>query len=163
MTGKEGLLWDSCIFYTILKGENYDYSELNLLNEQVSEFNSGKLVIFASTILLVEVRQSKLNSEQMNEFNRMLDRSNLYMADVTPAIALRAANLRNELKIENGKHLSTPDAIQVATAIEFGVEMWTLDEMGNSNAAGILNFADEINSKYNISVCRPHGQLKLEM
>ena len=120
MIGKERILWDSCIFYTVLKGENYHYSKLDLLEEQVSEFNSGKFVIFASTILLVEVRQSKLKSEQMNEFNRMLERSNLYLADVTPTIALRAADLRNEFKTENGKHLSTPDAIQVATAIEFG-------------------------------------------
>lgn len=157
MTGNR-LLWDSCIFYAVLKGEDRRSGELEILQERVSEFNDGRLVIIASTLLLVEVRQSKLDSEKMENFDQMLNRSNLVLADVNPSIARRAANLRNELRNHRGKYLSTPDAIHVATAIEFGVEMWTTDSMDSSNTAGILSLAEEISSEYDIVVSRPKGQ-----
>lgn len=156
------LLWDSCIFYTVLKGEDRRSGELDILHEQITKFNEGNLVIIASTLLLVEVRQSKLNSEKMEKFRQMLDRSNLVLADVSPSIAERAATLRNELCNDQGKHLSTPDAIHVATAIELEVEMWTNDSLDNLNTAGILSLAEEIKSKYDIVICRPHGQAAMQ-
>ena len=152
------LLWDSCIFYAVLKGEDRRSGELEILQERVNEFNEGNLVIIASTLLLVEVRQSKLDSKNMEIFDQMLGRSNLELVDVNPIIAKRAATLRNELRNEQDKYMSTPDAIHVATAIEFGVEMWTTDSMDNSNTAGILSLAEKIKSKYDIVVCRPIGQ-----
>lgn len=152
------LLWDSCIFYAVLKGEDRRSGELEILQERVNDFNEGNLVIVASTLLLVEVRQSKLDSKKMDIFDRMLDRSNLELADVNPIIAKRAATLRNELHNDQGKYMSTPDAIHVATAIEFGVEMRTTDSKDTSNSAGILSLAEKIKSKYDIVVCRPSGQ-----
>ncbi len=157
MTGNK-LLWDSCVFYAVLKGEEHRSGELDLLEERLREFHEGILTIVASSVLLVEVRQSKLDSEQMNEFDQMLHRSNLVLADVNPSIAKRAATLRNELRNNQDRYLSTPDAIHVATAIEFEVEMWTTDSNDSSNSAGILSLSKEIKSEYNIVVCRPRGQ-----
>ena len=123
MTGTNGLCWDSCIFSAILKGEDSDRGELDILRQRIRDFNDGELTIIASTLLLVEVRQSKLKPDQMQTFTRIVERSNLILVDVNTTIALRVAQLRNELHTDQGKHLSTPDAIHVATAVEFKVEM----------------------------------------
>jgi predicted nucleic acid-binding protein len=45
----------------------------------------------------------------------------LVICDLTPSIRARAVQLRKE------HHLKLPDAVVCATAIEFGVELWTND------------------------------------
>ncbi|PYL08539.1 MAG: PIN domain nuclease [Verrucomicrobia bacterium] len=45
----------------------------------------------------------------------------LVICELTPSIRARAVQLRRE------QHLKLPDAIVCATAIEFGVELWTND------------------------------------
>ena len=43
------------------------------------------------------------------------------LAELTPSIRGRAVQLRKE------QHLKLPDAVVCATAMEFGVELWTND------------------------------------
>lgn len=45
----------------------------------------------------------------------------LFICELTPSIRTRAVQLRRE------EHLKLPDAVVCATAIEFGVELWTND------------------------------------
>ncbi|MDQ6623141.1 MAG: type II toxin-antitoxin system VapC family toxin [Verrucomicrobiota bacterium] len=47
---------------------------------------------------------------------------NLTICDLTPGIRSRAVALRRQ------QHLKLPDAIICATALEFGVELWTNDK-----------------------------------
>lgn len=85
-----------------MKGEDRSPGELNVLQERVNEFNNGSLVIVASTLLLVEVRQGKLDENRMAIFDQLLNRSNFVLADVNPNIANRAAELGNELRNARG-------------------------------------------------------------
>ena len=158
MAGIDRLCWDSCIFYAVLKGENHGNGELDILRERVQRFNAGIQEIVASTLMLVEVREGRLNAEEKEKFDRMTKRSNLLLIDVMPDIAKCAADLRNKYRTGGGAILSTPDAIHVATAVTLGLELWTTDARNSNSEAGILPLAKDIKNDYGVVIRRPHGQ-----
>ncbi len=161
MAGIDRLCWDSCIFYAALKGEEHRAGELEALKERTRQFNDGQLEILASTLVLAEVRSSKLTAEESKNFESMIRRSNALLVDVNPRIASLAAELRDKYHTEQGKHLSVPDAIHVATAIVFDCEMWTTDAANKKHEAGILTFAKSIQQDHGINLRRPWGQAGL--
>ena len=60
-----------------------------------------------------------LTTEEEENVGEFLNR--LVICELTPSIRARAVQLRRQ------KQLKLPDAIVCATAIEFGVELWTND------------------------------------
>jgi predicted nucleic acid-binding protein len=60
-----------------------------------------------------------LTAEEEKKVRQFL--SQLVICELTPAIRARAVQLRRE------QHLKLPDAVVCATAMEFGVELWTND------------------------------------
>ncbi|MCY4200253.1 MAG: PIN domain-containing protein [Gammaproteobacteria bacterium] len=161
MAGIDRLCWDSCIFYAAPKGEEHRVGELEALKERTRQFNDGQLEILASTLVLTEVRSSKLTEEEYMNFESTMRRSNALLVDVNPRIASLAAELRDKYRTENGKYLSAPDAIHVATAIVFNCEMWTTDAANKKHEAGILTFADSIQQDYGVKLRRPWRQGEL--
>lgn len=152
MVGIERLLWDSCTFYAVLKGEEqHGANTLELLNSRIQDFNSGVLEIVVSVLIEWEVvGAGRLTDDEAREMRRLMDRSNMSWTSVTRQIARRTAELRN-LTDENGSRLTPQDAVHVATAVERNCEMWTLDN-------GVLRLASQVKSTYGITVCRPRGQ-----
>ncbi len=60
-----------------------------------------------------------LTSEEEKKVREFLGQ--VAICELTPSIRARAVQLRKE------QHLKLPDAIVCATAMEFGVELWTND------------------------------------
>ena len=60
-----------------------------------------------------------LTSEEEKKVREFLGR--LVICELTPSVRARGVQLRRE------QHLKLPDAIVCATAMEFGVELWTND------------------------------------
>jgi predicted nucleic acid-binding protein len=60
-----------------------------------------------------------LTTEEENRVREFLGQ--LFICELTPSIRARAVQLRRE------EHLKLPDAVVCATAMEFGVELWTND------------------------------------
>jgi predicted nucleic acid-binding protein len=169
----EGVYWDACIFYALLKGEEHRNGELDSIKRQAALFDNGRLFIVTSAITLTEVLPSKLSEKEIGNFNLMNTRANFLWVDVNPRVASLAVDLRNEFtktasESEKEMRLGTPDAIHVASAISSGVKkLITLDcnDKPKLYEVSLMTFSDEILSKYGLTTMRPDikGQVELDI
>jgi predicted nucleic acid-binding protein len=90
--------------------------------------HQGQIEIFTSTITLTEVLTKPLKAGDkrlVDDYHEMLENTqNIILAPVDNAIANRAAELRAQY------NLKTPDALQIATAIESGCDAFLTNDLG---------------------------------
>lgn len=167
----DGIYWDSCIFYALLKGEKHRDGELEAIKRQAKAFDEGNLYIITSSITLTEVMPAKLEQAHQELFAGMHKRSTFVWVDANPkvtglAVELRTKFVKTQPITGNNLWLSTPDAIHIASAISVGVpELITLD--GNDKPklkeTSMLEFSNEIEAQYGLKIMRPDttGQIDL--
>jgi len=110
--------WDTSVFIAWI---NEEKTAPLLAMELVSrEIDAGKATLVVSALVIPEVLDAKMTSEQREKFNLFLQRSNVVVADVTVPIATKARQIRDRGLGETPKRkIKTPDATVLATAILF--------------------------------------------
>jgi predicted nucleic acid-binding protein len=113
--------WDSCCFIAYLNNEVHAY-DIPSLEQFIDDAKNGKAVLHTSTIALAEIRPSFLKQRSIGSFSEFMDDMNgaVVLADPSPNIMISAGHYK-DLKYtksnSKGRHLSTPDAIMLATCI----------------------------------------------
>lgn len=142
MSGKRPIVyWDSCAFLALLKGETHHRDgAFEAISMQADAFDRGEIVLATSAVGVAEVLAASLPDDVRARFEKMMDRSNFQLVNVTGAVARAAAIIRSHCraaaKSSQGEPylLSTPDAIHVASAALLEAEVLvTLDEKNKTN------------------------------
>jgi predicted nucleic acid-binding protein len=108
--------WDSNVILGWLGGEAS--APLDDIQLVIDELDSGKAVLLVPVTAYSEVLEAKHTPNQMVQFKKFLERSNVVVADVTQAIAEKAGQIRSRgLEAKPKRKIATPDAIFIATAI----------------------------------------------
>ena len=115
---------------------------------------AGSLTIMTSTITRVEVLSAHMNEEQEKTFVRFCqsDKVNLIAPDT------RITNLASELRshyVNQGDRLGTPDAIHLATAINYNATAFhTFDSKGRKGTLGLLPLSGDV-AGHALEICHP--------
>lgn len=171
MAGKHDVeYWDTCVFLAYLKEEQHRAGEYEEIESQIRRFEMGGLVLATSTITITEMYQaSRFTSQQQSLLDGWFKRSNFYFVDANQSVCKLASDIRSDFK-ENSESLgfkgaypTTPDAIQVASAIALKqvysgvINLITLDSNTKPSAKelALTDMAVEIKKKYGVNICRP--------
>ena len=155
----DAIYWDTSIFYALLKGEEHRPGELAAIKKAARLFDDGNLVIATSNITGIEVIEGRLPPGKKDEFAAMMRRSNFYPVDLTQAVN-RLANEIREFYYQDrgegrGRTVSTPDAVHIASAIQSGQPLWTLDSKNKPGSLGMTKLDTPIMGRYDIEITRP--------
>ena len=140
MSGIKTYYWDSCIFLTLAKNEEPD--KVKNIKFYFEECNAGNIKIITSVLSLVEVYHlddvSEDEKQRVDDFFQEI--KNVQRIPMNVAIAERSAKLRQHFRLENiqGKTLSAPDAIHLATAELSGADEFHTYDSDNSKTLGLL-------------------------
>jgi predicted nucleic acid-binding protein len=153
MAGKPKICWDSCVYISLLTGENRKSEEMKKLYAIEQMITDGRAVVFSSTVTIVEVLDCKLTDEQAEKFRSLIGNPDTPFLNVDTRVAKLASEIRSFYK---GK-LSTPDAIQLATAIHFEATAFqTYDGSGKrGRPSDLLKLGKVIAGKHKISISVP--------
>jgi hypothetical protein len=135
MAGKSILYWDSCAFLALLKKEQqHGPDELPALEHMASDFDRGIIYLATSTISVLEVLSADIGEDKREKFDGVIQRSNFILMEASEQIMRNAAHIRRYYhgRIFDGDKkpliVSSPDAIQVASAVAISAEeLVTLD------------------------------------
>jgi predicted nucleic acid-binding protein len=110
--------WDTNVLLAWLGDEpGAPLADIDLVR---GEIDRGEAKLLVPVIAYAEVLEAKHTTEQMDLFRRFLQRSNVEVANVTPAVAEKAGQVRGRaLGLSPAVKLRTPDALYIATAIVF--------------------------------------------
>jgi predicted nucleic acid-binding protein len=158
--GKPKICWDSCVYISLLTGENRTPAEMKCLYEVENLANQGRAVIFASVITLVEVLECKLTPEQAAKFQGLVANPDTPFMQVDTKVAALAHEIRSYYE----GRVSTPDAIHLATAIHFeATALQTYDGCRKKKHHDLLMLDQPIAGKYMIPITIPQiPQLEVE-
>jgi predicted nucleic acid-binding protein len=124
LTGKIVGLDTAPLIYFIEQNPKY----ITTVREFFSSVNRGEFQVVTSTLTLTEVLVHPLrngNLELAQQYQDiLLNQDYLTVFSVSPEIAKLAAELRAT------KNFRTPDAIQIATAIQNGADFFLTNDMG---------------------------------
>jgi predicted nucleic acid-binding protein len=148
--------WDTCIFYAWLKDEKRaDQGELEGI-QHILELNKKKQnKIITSTITNSEILEGNLTKEQMDNFQSALLKGTFSTISVDIKISETARQIR-EYYYPTGKTVCTPDAIHLATAILYKVQVFhTFDERGDKDCRGLIPLNGNV-AGHNLTIKKPH-------
>jgi predicted nucleic acid-binding protein len=132
------IYWDSCVFLSFLSGEKVDPAAMGAMTEWAERADSGKAVILTSAVALIEVSYAKLPARVAKSFHQLFSGPYYYRIACGHRVSELAAKLRvhyRDNRAVNGKMLSTPDAIHLASAITYEAsEFHTFDGSGDPSA-----------------------------
>ena len=149
--------WDSCIFLSWLLDEQAHGQEvIDGIAEMADLVDKGILHLATSVLTLPEVLESKMLPSVYNAFEALFERPNVHLIDVDRKIAKTAHEIRSYYAAQKTtdsapkiKVIQTPDAIQLATAIEYRCdEFFTLDEK-------LLKLNENVAGKYPLKIRKP--------
>jgi predicted nucleic acid-binding protein len=125
---KNKFLWESGIFITILTAERRSDEELSGLREVMDIVDRGQATIVVSSSASGEVLNKNGDSTVRDRFHRRYQNPAFFRADTNDAIWQRVAMIREAAERDDRK-VKTPDAVHIATAIEYKVDaMHTFDD-----------------------------------
>jgi len=135
-SGKPVYCWDSSILIAWLQNEKREAGEMEAVTAIASENDDSKCIIAVSSIVRVEVLESKMPKKAGQTFIDFLDRQ--YVVDQNPnhAILNIAHNIRDYYQKDPKyqKTVTLPDAIHLATAIYLKAdEFHTFDGHGKKD------------------------------
>lgn len=151
--------WDTCLFLAWLNDEERKRGEMDGVREIVGRSKRREVKLVTSVLTQVEVLQSRipvgLNSLFVDLLKRMtklsVDTKIASLAHDIRDYALRAADF-------DGKVLTVPDAIHLATAILYHVdEFHTFDERGSAKALGLLPLSGDVGG-HRLKICKPDAR-----
>src|ERR1017187_2252169 len=150
---KPVLCWDTCVYISLLTGENRTPEEMKKLYEIEHMVNDGRAVVFTSTVTMVEVLACRLTPEQATKFKGLVGNPDTPFMPVDTRVAELAHDIRS---FYDGK-MSVPDAIHLATAIHFEAAAFhTYDGCSVRKRPGdLLRLAQPVAGKYKMPITVP--------
>ena len=140
------ICWDSSVLISWLRGDE-DAGRNRATRAVVQHVESGTSRLVVSTLLYVEVLESRMPAGAVEQFKKfMQNRHTVEIMAVDIRVAERAQAIRNN----SSRVLSAPDAVHIATAILSGAELFhTFDEAllrlsGKDEVKGLTITACEI-------------------
>ena len=152
--------WDSCLFLAWLKDEERKSGEMDGVREVIERSKRREARIVTSVITFVEVLSGKIPAGMDTLFAGLMKRVNRLGVD--SKVATVAHDIRNHYSTRpkefDGKTLSTPDAIHLATAIIYRVtEFHTFDTSGNSRSLGLIPLSGDVAGN-GLIICKPQAR-----
>ena len=137
---------DTCVILSWIKGNgSRTAAELSDLGGVIQALDGKKLTALTSVITRTEILAVDMNDDALSKYRKfMRKRRGLYEVDVNRTIAIKASEIRdhyrrNPLNPDSTKTVSTPDAIHLASAIEYGAEsFFTYDQNNKGKGLGLL-------------------------
>ncbi len=116
---KKGLIyWDSSVLISYIRGDEEENRNRDM-NSVVEIIEKGFYKLVVSTLLYVEILESKMPGDSIKRFEKfMQNREKIEVVAVDIRVAKKAQVIRNSTKIK------TPDAIHLATAIVSGAKLF---------------------------------------
>ena len=160
MAGAEPIYyWDTCLFVAWIKDEERPTGEMDGVREVIDKHKRRQVKIITSTLTTVETLQCKLPVGLDNLFHGLLKRvtrlgMDSKVASLAHDIRDRYAKRASEF---DGKTLSTPDAIHLATAILYrATEFHTFDRDGSAKSLGLLPLSGNVGG-HRLTICKPQA------
>ena len=152
--------WDTCLFIAWLKDEQRKTGDLDGVREVIERSKRRDVRIMTSVITIAEVLASKLPAGMDTLFQGMMKR--VSKQGVDSKIAVLAHDLRNYYSLRaaefDGKTLSTPDALHLATAILYRADQFhTFDEKGSRKSLGLLPLSGNVGG-HALTICKPEAK-----
>lgn len=142
------ICWDSCVLIDWITGNNPD--RIKNITPVIEGIESRQYRLVVSTLIYVEVLECTMPDGVIANFeNFMKNVEEVEVATVDTHIAKKAQTIRNLCR-KNGKKISTPDAVHLATAIVSGAtSLHTFD--------GVLLSLNETNEAEGVAITRCHA------
>lgn len=152
--------WDTCLFLAWLNDEDRKSGEMDGVREVIARHRRREVKIITSTLTQVEVLQSKIPVGVGDSFIGLLRRVTRVGLDTK--IAGLAHDLRDHYASKaadnDGKTLSTPDAIHLATAIHLRAnEFHTFDSGGSGKSLGLIPLSGDVGG-HRLTICKPEAR-----
>ena len=149
--------WDSCLFIAWLKDEQRKTGEMDGVRDVIERAKRREAKLMTSVLTLTEALSSKIPVGMDTLFANLLKR--ISKQGIDTKIATLAHDLRDyyvQKSVEHeGKTLSSPDALHLATAILYRAdEFHTFDERGSRNHLGLLRLTGNV-AGHNLTICKP--------
>ncbi len=118
------ICWDSSVLISWLEGDSAKPERIQSIRAVIRNVETGVCRLAFSTLIYVEVLESKLPDDAIEKFRRfMQNREQVEIIAVDIRVAERSQKIRNHTRI------TTPDAVHIATAIVSGAKFFhTFDE-----------------------------------
>ena len=157
-TGKQTLYWDTAVWLAWLLDERvWPSGVLTGIQDTVIEVESGKTILFTSTMTRTEIFQGSLSTEQKTRYAQLMRRSNVREIAPDSRVTDRASAIR-EYHNGRGVKVATPDAIHLATAVIYRAdEFHTMDglQQGGKKKRKILALTGDVGG-YPLSIVQPY-------
>lgn len=149
--------WDTCLFLAWIKDEERKTGEMDGVREVIERARRRDVIILTSVLTTTEVLQSTLPAGLETLFSGLMRRVEQKSIDVK--IARLAHDIRDSYTRRadqfEGKTLSTPDALHLATAIIYrATEFHTFDGSNGRKSLGLLPLSGDV-AGHNLTICRP--------
>jgi predicted nucleic acid-binding protein len=152
--------WDTCLFLAWIKDEERKSGEMDGVREVVERHKRREVRIITSVLTTVEVLQSKLPAGLDTLFHGLMKRVSRIGIEIK--VAGMAHDIRDYYMVRKGelegKTLSTPDSIHLATAIMFrAAEFHTFDHDGDARNLGLLPLSGNV-AGHRLTICKPQAK-----
>ncbi|MBP1804679.1 type II toxin-antitoxin system VapC family toxin [Rubellimicrobium aerolatum] len=167
MAGKPPVIYlDACIFISMATREERPGDESAQVAGLVGALDRQQIIPVTSALTRTEVLQCTLDEQQKHLLKKLLSPPKVQVKEISSPILDLAGEIREyyqEQKIvgrSNLPTLETPDAIHVATAIQFDCEMmFTFDEKdratGKLPKRGLIPLSGMIAGRYPLVIRKP--------
>jgi predicted nucleic acid-binding protein len=149
--------WDTCLFLAWIQDEQRPSGEMDGVREVIDRCKRREATILTSVLTSTEVLESKLPAGMDRLFNGLMKR--IQHKGLDSKIAILAHDLRDYYAKNtaefDGKTLSVPDAIHLATAIFYRAdEFHTFDGSNGRKSLGLLPLSGNV-AGHGLTICKP--------
>lgn len=136
------IYWDTCVWISLLTNSKCNTFEQAGIDDVIRMVDSNKITLITSVITRIEILKGKVTNDITTEYlDTIKNNPNIEEIEVHRYIAQKAHEVRSFYKKE-GRNISTPDVIHLATAIlENADELHTFD--GDGKKKGLLDYNGE--------------------
>jgi predicted nucleic acid-binding protein len=166
--GKPKFYWDTApLIAWIADEKRADPSEMDGLAEVIEMVERGAAVLMTSVLWRAEVLELKLSRSQRRRLEESFDGRSFIELSIDGRVLDLASEIRGFHKISKKKdtlkNIRTPDAIHLATAIQYdATEFHTFDgARSGKNPGGLISLNGNV-ANHRLKICTPHAnQLRL--
>ena len=158
------IYWDTCVLLAWLKNEPRKAGEMEGVIAAAREVMQGKTGLITSTLTRAEVFDGKLERSERDKFRKLFRRSNVQFAPFDLPVARLTSDIR-EHYADSEFELLTPDAMHLATAINYKVLEFQTFDSGNQRLrnpskykySGLLPLGNMV-AGHNLRIRKPTAQ-----
>ena len=115
------IYWDTCVFLAWIKNEIRNPGEMDGVVEIVRSVWREEVVLITSTLTRAEILYSKVDKSAIEKYSNLMRRPNVLALDLDVPISELTSEIR-DFYIATDFELLTPDAIHLATAIQYNAD-----------------------------------------